>query len=284
MNAVTLCAGSWLIADTVNAMVEGGIAAPVETPPSPPPIAPALPRSPDELLASLRRNIFDHGEPIPGEEPTIVVAKPSACDADVDVVSAVLDRSDARRSLATIRQGAAVRVVQVGDAIGDATVAAVGVIDDESTLQPAAALLLAQAGGRIEVCRSRGDVPGSPTTVGVPSASGVRMIDELHYEITRQAVNDAVGPGMQSLAQGVRVVPYFEGGEQKGFKLYAIEPGSLLASIGLRNGDVLQHVDGYDVSNPEQALRVYELLKTERDLTVGVSRNGASTTLSYSIR
>ena len=90
--------------------------------------------------------------------------------------------------------------------------------------------------------------------------------------------------GMATMAQDVRIVPYFEGGAPKGFKLYSIKPGSLLSKIGLMNGDVIQKVNGYDISSPEKALQVYGLLKNEKNVAVDLTRNGQNKSISYTVR
>src|SRR4029077_13756084 len=116
------------------------------------------------------------------------------------------------------------------------------------------------------------------------AGSGVKRVDDTHYEVAQGTIDGVMNGGLADISTTVRIVPYFEGGQPKGFKMYSIQPGSLLANIGLMNGDVVEKINGYDLSTPEKALQVYGLLKNEKSITVDVQRNGQNKTLSYSIR
>ena len=121
------------------------------------------------------------------------------------------------------------------------------------------------------------------------TAAPLKLLDDTTrdapYEDPRRTLDSSLEEALTKLdAKTVRAVPYFEGNQAKGFKLYAIPAGSVLASIGLRNGDVLERVNGYDVTNPEQALQVYRLVKDDREFDVEVARDGRVTTLHYPLR
>jgi len=53
---------------------------------------------------------------------------------------------------------------------------------------------------------------------------------------------------------GVRLVPTIRNGEPIGFKIYAIEEGSLPALVGLRNGDTLTAIQGLPLRDTGLAL------------------------------
>ena len=89
---------------------------------------------------------------------------------------------------------------------------------------------------------------------------------------------------MSSLATEARIVPYFENGESKGFKLYSIKPNSLIAKVGIMNGDIIRKVNGYDINSPEKALQVYSLLKSENRISIDITRNGRPKTFEYEIK
>ena len=57
----------------------------------------------------------------------------------------------------------------------------------------------------------------------------------------------------------------------------------LLALIGLREGDVLQTVNGFDVANPERALEAFARLRVAPQLDVRVEREGRPLRIDYSI-
>lgn len=88
---------------------------------------------------------------------------------------------------------------------------------------------------------------------------------------------------LESLAQHVRIVPHFEYGQPRGFKLFSVKSGSTLAKIGFANGDVVREVNGYDVSNPAEAMQVYARVKNEKRFSIELTRGGQKMTLSHAI-
>lgn len=112
---------------------------------------------------------------------------------------------------------------------------------------------------------------------------GIRKLSEDSYEVDRTLVNNLLANPM-SVARGARIVPSVKDGQPNGFKLYAIRPNSVYAKIGLRNGDTISSVNGFDLSSPDKALEVYTKVREASNLTVSVIRRGKPTTLNYSIR
>jgi general secretion pathway protein C len=113
--------------------------------------------------------------------------------------------------------------------------------------------------------------------------AGVKKVSDTSYEIDR-AVVDKVLANPMAVARGARVVPSIKNGKNNGFKLYAIRPSSVYAKIGLRNGDTLHAVNGFDLTTADKALEVYQKVKESSNLTVTVTRRGKPVTLTYTIR
>jgi general secretion pathway protein C len=78
-------------------------------------------------------------------------------------------------------------------------------------------------------------------------------------------------------------VPSFKDGKANGFKLFSIRPGSLYSKIGIQNGDVVQRINGYEMSSPDKALEIYTKLKDSKQVTVDLLRRGKPQTVDYSI-
>jgi general secretion pathway protein C len=112
---------------------------------------------------------------------------------------------------------------------------------------------------------------------------GIRKMSEDSYEVDRSLVNELLANPM-SVARGARIVPSVKDGQPNGFKLYAIRPNSVYAKLGLRNGDTISSVNGFDLSSPDKALEVYTKVREASNLSVSVVRRGKPTTLNYNIR
>lgn len=101
--------------------------------------------------------------------------------------------------------------------------------------------------------------------------------------LTRQELDRAL-EDQAMLMRSARVVPVTGvDGRVAGVRLYGANAGSYLARLGLESGDLLQTVNGYDVTSPEKSLEAYARLRSSDELRVGIVRRGIPMTLVYRI-
>ncbi len=118
--------------------------------------------------------------------------------------------------------------------------------------------------------------PASPA-----SSPGARLAarcakSESGYTLTRKEV-DEIFENTTGLATEMRIVPAFENGHARGFKLFAIRADSFVASCGFQNGDVLTHVNGREINSPDKALEAYSQTKNADRVEFALERKGAKT-------
>lgn len=106
--------------------------------------------------------------------------------------------------------------------------------------------------------------------------------EQTEFQVDSNELDDALANLPRLLSQA-RAVPYFRNGQSIGVRLFAIRAGSLYEKIGLKNGDILTAVNDNSLSDPTQALKLFEQLKSERSIQVAVERNGSIINLRYSI-
>jgi len=126
-----------------------------------------------------------------------------------------------------------------------------------------------------EAAQARAARPGAE----IASASG----ESSTIPVSRDMVEGALGNINQLLTQ-VRVRPYFKDGLPDGLAVSHIRPDSIIAKLGLRNGDVVKGVDGKEIKSPDDILNFYNSLKSGSDISVDVMRRGQLQTLHYSFR
>jgi general secretion pathway protein C len=114
-------------------------------------------------------------------------------------------------------------------------------------------------------------------------SKGIQKIDATNYKIERGVV-DKILENTAALMTQVRIVPEKDGDKSTGIRLFGVKPDSLLGVLGMENGDKLQTINGFDMTNPEKALEAYARLRTADHLTVSVNRKGAATNLDYAIQ
>ncbi len=128
---------------------------------------------------------------------------------------------------------------------------------------------------------------GADTGGGGGNASkikdGVKKSGANSYEIDRAMLDEQLAD-LNALGKQARVIPHYRDGKPQGFKIVGVRPGSLYSHIGVRSGDVLQSVNGEEISSPNKALELYERLKSSDNVTVDVERRGRKVTLEYQIK
>ena len=73
-------------------------------------------------------------------------------------------------------------------------------------------------------------------------------------------------------------------GKSLGFRVFNIRSGSLFERMGLKNGDVIQSVNGTTLDDPSRALALLDEVQSADEITVDLLRDDHPNTLTYSIR
>ena len=107
--------------------------------------------------------------------------------------------------------------------------------------------------------------------------------NQTDFSVADEEITSALANLPQLLSQA-RAVPYFRNGTSIGMRLFAIKPESLYEKLGLKNGDIILSVNENSLSDPAQALKLFEQLKTERAINVKLERNSQVSEMRYSIR
>ena len=137
-----------------------------------------------------------------------------------------------------------------------------------------------------------GQTPAAPAVAPASTPSdplaaeldkGVKKTGENTYDVQRSTVDSLLG-NMSALSRAARIVPEIRDGKAAGFRLFSVRPDGPFAKIGLQNGDVIEAINGLEMTTPDNALTVYTKLKSASHLSVGLERNGQKITKDYSIR
>ena len=133
----------------------------------------------------------------------------------------------------------------------------------------------------------RSAAPGAPQAAGTssPPAGDIRVnrLADNRFSIDEAGVTQLTTNINQYMTQ-VRLIPFFEGNKSAGYRIAAIRPGTTFEQLGFQGGDVLQQVNGLDVSSPEKLYTIFQNLKDEKKVSVNILRQGQKNTLTYEIR
>ncbi|MDH3619376.1 MAG: type II secretion system protein GspC [Gammaproteobacteria bacterium] len=114
------------------------------------------------------------------------------------------------------------------------------------------------------------DFPVSRTTATRRNTSSTRQAAAAN----NRSIQSVVSQNLSSLTEVFRPTPYIVNGEQVGYRVYPGRNRQQFAALGLRPGDLIKDIDGQSLSDPTQAVQVFESLGTAQQVTLTIERNG----------
>jgi general secretion pathway protein C len=94
-----------------------------------------------------------------------------------------------------------------------------------------------------------------------------------------QSIQTVVAQNVSRLADVIRPTPFFQNGQQQGYRVYPGRDRRKFAALGLRPGDLIKQIDGQSLTDPTQAMQIFQSLGTASQVSVTVERNGTQQTL-----
>ncbi len=118
---------------------------------------------------------------------------------------------------------------------------------------------------------------------GNTSLHGIQKIDDHHWLIESRAIQFAM-QNMNTLMMQARAVPNMNAGRMDGFRLVAIQPGSLYQEVGLAPGDVIRSINGMNMSDPQNFVKALTTLGSATQVQINLVRDGSPQTFDYQIQ
>jgi general secretion pathway protein C len=88
------------------------------------------------------------------------------------------------------------------------------------------------------------------------------------------SIQEVVSENVTKLADVIRPTPYFVAGQQQGYRVYPGRDRKQFAALGLRPGDLIKDIDGAALTDPQQAMEIFQNLGSADQVSVTVERNG----------
>jgi len=123
---------------------------------------------------------------------------------------------------------------------------------------------------------------GALTNLKLPKdfPAGTTTVARRNTTITSRAasntrsIQSVVAQNVSKLADVIRPTPYFVNGQQQGYRVYPGRNRQQFAALGLRPGDLIKDIDGQALTDPTQAMRIFQSLDSADQVSVTVERNG----------
>jgi general secretion pathway protein C len=300
INLLLLTAVAYLAAAAVSKAIAARLVPPpaVRLKPPPTPIAKPPKRPLAAYAAITTRDIFNPAKPV---EEVKVEAPPPPTKLNLKLWGVSIHSKGRSHcvieDLSTRKQ----EVYRIGDTVpGPAVVKAIewervvldrgGFEEVLELAQPSGASGVAGMGAARPVLTA--SLPPAATDAAVTGASGnspavtnprIQQVSENEYHIDRAEVEQQLD-NMNQLFTQIRAVPHFDGGKSTGFRLFAIRQGSVFDQLGLRNGDIIQSINGQELTDPAKALAVFQQLRDASEIKVAGVRNKQPFETVYRIR
>jgi len=130
---------------------------------------------------------------------------------------------------------------------------------------------------------ARGPEAGGQDDAAAAAGGGIRQVGDHRYVVDRGEVDHSIENLSQVVTQ-MRAVPYLKDGKSVGFRVFNIRAGSLFERMGLKNGDIIQAVNGSELDDPSRALALLDEVQTSDEIRIDLLREDRPNTLTYSIR
>ncbi len=117
---------------------------------------------------------------------------------------------------------------------------------------------------------------------GVPP-TGPGQEGKIKQTISRAELQQKVLNNMDNALQGLRAGPHRVDGKILGYKIFRIQPSSILYKLGARNGDVVLRVNGHPIDSTEKLYKMWQSIQGESKITVDLDRGGKLINYDFSI-
>ena len=89
-----------------------------------------------------------------------------------------------------------------------------------------------------------------------------------------RSIQTVVSQNVAKLADVIRPTPYFVNGQQQGYRVYPGRDRRQFSALGLRPGDLIKDINGQSLTDPTQAMQIFQSLGSASQVSVTVERNG----------
>jgi general secretion pathway protein C len=170
---------------------------------------------------------------------------------------------------------------RIGDDVGDKTVYAM--TWDRVWMVKSGLRCQVQLGSKVAAALPPPQ-PQPPTPSGILGivAGKIHRITDTQFDVDRSVIQTAM-ENQAELFGRLRIAPTHDA-DGASLKLGGIRAGSTLSLLGLANGDKLQKINKFDMSDPMIAMQAYSRLLTADKLDVQVVRAGKPVSIEINLR
>ncbi len=239
--------------------------------------APAETHSPSDYEAIVQRNLFSDAAPAAAQQPDTNPApaapsSPSADELGLRLVGTIAGSSTASRAIIQSTKSNTTDFYRIGDTVASATVEAVRRAEVVLRYQ-GRPLVLKQCSGtttdkgqKTEAAAPKPESRSQPTPVATASSSESSRTGSMS-EIFRKAT----------------IEPYVRNDRTEGLRITGLDKIPLAGVLGFKNGDIVQAVNGQQLTSKQKAFQVLQKARTQSKVSIRILRDGKNKELSFDL-
>jgi type II secretion system protein C len=239
--------------------------------------APVQTHSPADYAAIVQRNLFSDAAPAADPQPDANRAPaapslPSADELGLRLVGTIAGGPAASRAIIQNTKSNTSDFYRIGDTVASATVEAIQRGEIVLRYQGRPLVLkqcsgtMADKGQKTEAAAPKPNSPSPPSPVAAaasPDPSRAGYMSELFRKAT--------------------IEPYVRNDRTEGLRITGLDKIPLAEAFGFKNGDVVQTVNGQQLTSKQKAFQVLQKARTQSKVNIRLLRDGKSKELSFDL-
>jgi len=241
--------------------------------------------SPSDYAQIVQRNLFTDADGAARQQPDAnrspaVESLPSADDLGLRLVGAIAGGPTASRAIIQNTKSNATGSYRIGDTIASAADGGAAGPTVEAIRRDAVILQYQGRPAVLKLCAARTTDKGPRAEAAGPKA-----------ESQNQSSPVASGPSSEppraaSVSDVFRkaiIEPYVKNNRTEGLRITGLDQIPLAEMFGFKNGDIVQSVNGQQLTSKQKAFQILQKAKTQSKVNIRVLRDGKSKDLSFNL-
>jgi type II secretion system protein C len=241
-------------------------------------------RSPSDYAAIVQRNLFTEGDdaghpPAAVNRPRALDSLPAAQELGLRLIGAIAGGPLASRAVIQNTKNNTTGSYRIGDAVASATV---------ETIQRDAVILQYQGKPLVLKLRAGRTEDAGPKT----EDAGLKAQEAGQKADARNQPSSVLGPpasessrsgSLAELFRKATIEPYVKNDQTEGLRITGVEDIPMAQVLGLQNGDIVQSINGQQLTSKQKAFQVLMKAKTQSQVDIQLLRDGKSKNLSFNL-
>jgi type II secretion system protein C len=247
--------------------------------------APAETHSPSDYAAIIQRNLFTDADQATHQQPDAnrlpaVAPLPSADDLGLRLVGAIAGGPAASRAIIQNTKNNTTSSYRIGDTIASATPNGAAGPTVQAIQRDAVVLQYQGRPAVLKLCAAKTADKGPKTEAAGPKAESQNQPAPVAGAPSSEPPRAGY---MSDVFRKATIEPYVRNNRTEGLRITGLDQIPLAQVFGFKNGDIVQSVNGQQLTSKQKAFQILQKAKTQSKVNIRILRDGKSKDLSFDL-